>query len=158
MNNQTYTNKNSENQNISGHWITTKASWLPLSAYIMQFFKWMKTVWDLGILQQAFVCLCIPRWLDWLPKSVFLEYLCHQDCLEALWSPCQGFKNVVYMGPIWSWNHCLLSYWEIFSSFSSTASYQSGERNIGVCQTERNIRSQIMEKPMAWREHKLVKL
>ena len=22
---------------------------------------WMKTVWDLGILQQAFVCLCIPR-------------------------------------------------------------------------------------------------
>ena len=26
------------------------------------------TVWDLGMLQQAFVCLCIPRWLDqfWL--------------------------------------------------------------------------------------------
>ena len=32
--------------------------------YLMQMFKWMKTVWDLGILQQAFVCLCIPRRLD----------------------------------------------------------------------------------------------
>ena len=30
----------------------------------MQILKWMKTVWDLGILQQAFVCLCIPRWPD----------------------------------------------------------------------------------------------
>ena len=30
----------------------------------MQILKWMKTVWDLGILQQAFDCLCIPRWLD----------------------------------------------------------------------------------------------
>ena len=27
----------------------------------MQILKWMKTVWDLGILQQVFVCLCIPR-------------------------------------------------------------------------------------------------
>ena len=26
--------------------------------------KWIKTVWDLGTVQQAFVCLCIPRWLD----------------------------------------------------------------------------------------------
>ena len=30
----------------------------------MQIWKWIKTVWDLGVLQQAFVCLCIPRWLD----------------------------------------------------------------------------------------------
>ena len=33
----------------------------------MQILKWMKTVWDLGILPEAFVCLYIPRWLDWLP-------------------------------------------------------------------------------------------
>ena len=30
----------------------------------------MKTVRDLGILQQAFSCLCIPRWLDRLALSV----------------------------------------------------------------------------------------
>ena len=27
----------------------------------MQMLKWMKTVWDLGLPQQTFVCLCISR-------------------------------------------------------------------------------------------------
>ena len=44
-----------------GHWTTTKASSFPLTAYLLQILKWMKTVWDLGILQQAFTCFCIPR-------------------------------------------------------------------------------------------------
>ena len=34
------------------------------SADLLRILKWMKTVWDLGILLQLFVCLCIPRWLD----------------------------------------------------------------------------------------------
>ena len=45
-------------------WTITKTSQFPFSAYLMQILKWIKTVWDIGILQQAFVCLCIPRWLD----------------------------------------------------------------------------------------------
>ena len=39
-------------------------------------------------------------------KSDFLTYLCHQDCLETLYSQYQGLKNVVHKSPIWSWNHC----------------------------------------------------
>ena len=39
----------------------------------MQILKWIKTVWDLGILQQAFVWLCIPRWLDQLPWPLLLD-------------------------------------------------------------------------------------
>ena len=27
-------------------------------------------VWDLGIFTKAFVCLCIPRWLDNLPERL----------------------------------------------------------------------------------------
>ena len=40
----------------------------------MQILKWMKTVWDLGILRQAFVCLCIPRWLDWLLAMIIFFF------------------------------------------------------------------------------------
>ena len=49
-------------------WTTTKASEFPLSADLLTILKWMKTLWDLGILQQAFVFLCLPRWLDRLRK------------------------------------------------------------------------------------------
>ena len=33
----------------------------PFSADLLQIMKWQKTVWDLDKLQQAFICLCIPR-------------------------------------------------------------------------------------------------
>ena len=41
----------------------------------MQILKWTKTIWDLDI-QQASVCLCIPRWLDRLPLTLpgFADY------------------------------------------------------------------------------------
>ena len=34
------------------------------NSHFLQIFNWMKLVCDLGILQQAFIFLCIPRWLD----------------------------------------------------------------------------------------------
>ena len=84
MNNQTYNTENSIKQNNiacgrSAQWrVKIKAQYNALALYQEEYSKGcsseelqeatkpMKTAWDLGIIQQAFVCLGIPRWLDQL--------------------------------------------------------------------------------------------
>ena len=58
----------------------------------MQILKWMKTIWDLGILQQAFVCLCLPIWLDRLP-------LTWKGTEEPLWSSREHNTTSAHKGP-----------------------------------------------------------
>ena len=52
------------------------------NSHFLQIWKWHKIVWDVGILQKVFFCLCIPRWLDRLGKGPRKDWY---PCVKLSW-------------------------------------------------------------------------
>ena len=52
---------------------------IPTFCRLSAIFKWMNTVWNLGILQHTFVCLSIPR--SW--EACFYAYTCFYNIIIA---------------------------------------------------------------------------
>ena len=106
---------------------TVVACWTTID--LLQILKWMKTVWDLGILKQEFFCLCIPRRLDQLPptSSTILtwEKMEEKNVTQDLWQGTHGTWHVTH----YTWRVPSDTWWgvNILSKYELPFSYGLGK-------------------------------